>query len=236
MPRTSRKAYERPSALEWRSCGDLATRRGWGRRERFRGGGRLCDHLTTHIWCPRRERRGGAIIPRQHVLFACNACDSRSQFLRRQPRNPLPRYLRTTGATVCLLIFFVLQYEESNQSASHFSPLLALQLPQHRVMFHTFGCLTERPSMCSQLARLLRLRAPILNFRLQYTQDLSLRATCRTIRGGMRYFFAFLKTRDEIPHLFVISSSPRFGLRLTEFSSWRLLLRCVVEPPKRLTD
>lgn len=72
--------------------------------------------------------------------------------------------------------------------------------------------------MCSQLARLLRLRVPILNLRLQYTQDLSLRATCRTIRYGMRYFLAFLRTRNEIPHLFVISSSPRFGFRRGDLS------------------
>src|SRR5260370_39026941 len=73
-------------------------------------------------------------------------------------------------------------------------------------MFHTFGCLRESSSICSQLGRLLRLRAPILNLRLQYTQDLSLRATCLTTGSGMSYLVAFLKTRDGIPYLFVISS------------------------------
>ena len=138
---------------------------------------------------------------------------------RQRPCNPLPRYLRITGATVRLLILFFLQYAESNHSASPLGPLLVLQLPQHRVMFHTFGCLTERPSMCSQLARLLRLRVPIPNLSLQYTHDLSLRATCRTIRGGMRYFFAFLRTRDGIPHLFVISS-PSFLVNLSVLTAW----------------
>src|SRR5260370_9802715 len=73
-------------------------------------------------------------------------------------------------------------------------------------MFHTFGCLRESSSICSQLGRLLRLRAPILNLSLQYTQDLSLRATCLTTGSGMSYLVAFLRTRDGIPHLFVICS------------------------------
>jgi len=126
---------------------------------------------------------------------------------RQRPRNPLPKYLRITGATVCLLISFFRQYAESNQSASPLAPLLVLQRPQHRAMFHSLGFLRESSSICSQLARLLRLRAPILNLSLQYTQDLSLRATCLTTRSGMRYFVAFLRTRDEIPHLFVIDPS-----------------------------
>jgi hypothetical protein len=129
------------------------------------------------------------------------------QSARQRPRNPLPRYLRITGATVCLLISFFRQYAESNQSASPLAPLLVLQRPQHRAMFHSFGCLRESSSICSQLARLLRLRAPILNLSLQYTQDLSLRSTCLTTRSGMRYFVPFLRTRDETPHLFVIDTS-----------------------------
>ena len=123
---------------------------------------------------------------------------------RQRPRNPLPRYLRITGATVCLLTLFFLQYAESNHSASPLCPLLVLQQPQHRAMFHSVGCLRESSSICSQLARLLRLRAPILNLSLQYTQDLSLRATCLTTGSGMSYLVAFLRTRDGIPHLFVI--------------------------------
>jgi len=57
--------------------------------------------------------------------------------------------------------------------------------------------------MCSQLARFLRLRAPILNFSLQYTQNLSLRATYLATWSGMSYFVAFLRTREEIPYLFL---------------------------------
>jgi hypothetical protein len=107
---------------------------------------------------------------------------------------------------VCLLIFFFLQYAESSHFASPLGPLLLLQQPQHRAMFQTFGCFTESSSICSQLARLLRLRAPILNLSLQYTQDLSLRATCLTTGSGMLYFVAFVRTRVGTPQLFVISS------------------------------
>jgi len=60
-----------------------------------------------------------------------------------RPGNPLSKYLRITGATVCLLISFSLQYAESNHSASPLGPLLVLQRPQHRATFHIFGCLTE---------------------------------------------------------------------------------------------
>jgi len=145
-------------------------------------------------WTRKRPRKSGR-----------NPRKQGAKSLRRQrPRNPLPRYLRITGATVCLLIFFLLQYAESNHSSSPLR-LLELQLLQHRAMFHTFGCLRERPSICSQLATFLRLRAPIRNLSLQYTQRLSLRATCLTTRSGISYFVAFLRTRDEIPHLFGIS-------------------------------
>jgi hypothetical protein len=67
--------------------------------------------------------------------------------------------------------------------------------------------------MCSQLARFLRLRAPIVNFSLQYTQNLSLRATYLTTRSGMSYFVAFLRTREEIPYLFLRTSIDAFFLR-----------------------
>lgn len=66
--------------------------------------------------------------------------------------------------------------------------------------------------MCSQLARFLRLRAPIVNFSLQYTQNLSLRATYLTTRSGMSYFVAFLRTREEIPYLFLRTSIDAFSL------------------------
>lgn len=64
--------------------------------------------------------------------------------------------------------------------------------------------------MCSQLAIFFRLRAPILNLSLQYTQYLSLEATRLAIRPGMPYFAAFLRALDGIPHLFFISAAPIF--------------------------
>jgi len=62
---------------------------------------------------------------------------------RQRPRDPFPRYLRTAGATVYLLILFFLQYAESNHSASPLGPLLVLQRPQHRATFDTFGYFSE---------------------------------------------------------------------------------------------
>ena len=146
------------------------------------------------------------------MIFARHSPLPHRRMANQRPRKPLPRYLRITGATVCLLLLFSLQYAEPNHFASPLGPLLVLQRPQHRAMFHTFGCFSEDPSKCSQLARLLRLRVPILNLSLQYTQDLSLRATRLTTESGMSYLVAFLRTRDGIPHLFVIFNHSRLSL------------------------
>ena len=68
-----------------------------------------------------------------------------TDWLRLSVLNPAGRDLRClsqfliTGDTVCSLIFFRLQYSDSNHSASLFAPLLVLHAPQYLTMLVSGG-------------------------------------------------------------------------------------------------
>ena len=89
--------------------------------------------------------RGWGIVLQKGLFLRGLGLGNCTDWLRLSVLNPARRDLRClsqfliTGDTVCSLIFFRLQYSDSNHSASLFAPLLMLHAPQYLTMLVSGG-------------------------------------------------------------------------------------------------